>query len=92
MWKLKESLSSEEKDTAKTKIKDMLEALNGRIDGLISAEVGFNFKSGSYDLCLITELLNKESLEFYQVHPEHVKCKQYIGEVTAERGFCDYEF
>ncbi len=91
MWKLKE-MSEEGKIVAKNNIKTMLEALVGKIEGLQSLEVGFNYKSGSYDLCLVGVYDDKDALEFYQNHPEHIKCKEYIHTVIAERGFCDYEF
>ncbi|MBQ2278352.1 MAG: Dabb family protein, partial [Clostridia bacterium] len=39
LWKLKESLSEEEKAAARAEAKRRLENLNGKIDGMISLKV-----------------------------------------------------
>lgn len=90
IWKLKDELSAEEKIVAKNNIKSMLESLNGKIEGLINLVVGFNYKQG-FDLCLVADYEDRDALEFYQEHPEHLKCKEYIHTVICDRVSCDYE-
>ena len=46
----------------------------------------------SYDFCLVSAFENYESLKTYQVHPEHVKVLNYIGEVKENVKVVDFEF
>lgn len=75
------------------RIKQGLEALNGRIPGLRKLEVGVNFAQGdaSWDLALCSELDSREALQAYQSHPEHKKIAEFIGSVRESRAVVDYE-
>ncbi|MCB0496298.1 MAG: Dabb family protein [Cyclobacteriaceae bacterium] len=67
--------------------------LNQCIDELEHLEFGFNFNASpaAYDAALFSTFTSKENLEAYQVHPEHIKVKDYISEVTSARAVVDYE-
>ena len=71
-------------------IRRQLEALVGKVPGLLSAEVGFSFTDGLYDVCLVTALTDLEALSGYQEHPEHRKVKEFVCSVVADRACCDY--
>lgn len=92
-WNIKQEHEGETKEQIMLRIKKMLENLNGEIPGLLALEVGINFNrsQAAYDLCLYSELSDRESLAIYQEHPLHVACKDYIGSVTLERAVCDYD-
>lgn len=92
-WNIKQEHNGETKEQIMLRIKKMLEHLNGEIPGLLSLEVGINFNrnQAAYDLCLYSELSDRESLAAYQEHPKHVACKDYIGAVALERAVCDYD-
>ena len=45
MWRLKENSCGNSKEENKKLIKEKLEALAGRIEGLIKIEVGFDFSN-----------------------------------------------
>ncbi len=68
-----------------------LMSLNGKIPGLVSMEVGFNFTEGGYDAALYTVFADKESLDGYQTHPEHMAVKKFVHTVINERAVVDYE-
>ncbi len=92
-WNIKDNANGESKEQIMLRMKHMLEDLNGKIPGLIKAEVGID-KNGSdaaFDICLYSEFPDWESLDFYQDHPLHVDCKGYIRNVAEERVLCDYE-
>ena len=91
MWKLRDFESGQERQEAAKKIQSGLQALVGKVDGLLRAEVGINFNPAGYDLCLYTELRDRAALDFYQGHPEHLKMKEYIHTVITERVVCDWE-
>lgn len=90
MWNLKENAEGVSKLENAQKIKEGLEALVGKIEGLLSAEVGIGFNTNGYDLCLYSEFESKEALEFYQNHPLHDNVRQFVHKVISERVVCDY--
>lgn len=66
-------------------MKKRLTALVGKVDGLISAEVGFNFNEKGYDLALYSIFKDKAALDGYQVHPDHLKVKEFVHSVITDR-------
>lgn len=90
MWKLKDA-SRRQQDTAT--LKRVLEALEGRIPGLLRVEVGVNFATDptAADAVLFTQFTDRAALEAYQSHPEHKAVVTIVRELTAERHMVDYE-
>lgn len=82
----------EKKEENMTEMKKRLTSLVGKIDGFISAEVGFNYNPNGYDLALYSIFKDKEALDSYQVHPEHLKVKEFVHSVITERCVVDFEF
>ena len=72
-------------------MREILQALVGKVDGLLSAQVGFNFNPKGYDLALYSTFENKEALDGYQVHPEHLKVKEFVHSVITDRCVVDFE-
>ncbi len=70
----------------------MLEALKGKIPEIKELEVGMdvNRSEAASDVVLYSVFENKEALEAYQKHPEHVKVVGFVKEVSAERRVVDY--
>ncbi len=76
-----------------TKTKEMLEALQEKIDPLLSMEVGvdFNGSERAMDLSLISTFETKEGLSTYATHPAHLEVVAFIREVTTASKVVDYE-
>ena len=93
MWRLRERAHGNDSGLNALLIKEKLEALAGRIDGMISIEVGIDFSrsDSSADVILYSEFVDKAALEGYQRHPEHEALKPFIMEATSERKLVDYE-
>ncbi len=91
MWNLKETAAGNGKEENAAIIKERLEALVGKIDGLISLTVGRNIMESGYDLCLVGEYSNKAALLFYRDHPLHKEVQSFVHEVITERVSCDFE-
>ena len=70
-----------------------LEALSGRIPGLLSLDVGLDLlrTEASYDLSLVTTHESFQGLDDYQVHPEHLDFKAWVGGRLAGRVAVDSE-
>lgn len=88
MWKLKEKNIE-----VLNKIKNDLEGLKNKIEEIKAIEVGidFNGSEAAYDLVLYSEFLNKEDLNIYQNHEEHIKVAGFIISVVTSRAVVDYE-
>ena len=92
--KLKDEANGMSKLENATSIKQKLEDLNGKIEGCIKLEVGFDFlhSAESADVVLYSEFENKEALDFYANHPLHKAVMPFIAEARSERRVVDYEF
>jgi len=74
-------------------LEKQLLALNDSISELNHLEFGkdFNQSGLAFDAALYSTFSTKADLEAYQIHPEHLKAKDYIIEVTSARAVVDYE-
>ena len=92
-WRLNENAYGNDKQTNAQILKEKLLAMQGKVDGLLKIEVGFNFsyEKDSCEVALYSEFENKEALHQYQIHPDHEDIKKWIGEVRYERRVVDYE-
>ncbi len=86
MWKLRDKADA-------AHIKQCLEALDGKIPGLIKIEVGIDFLESeqSADVVLYSELESREALEIYQQHPEHQAVVPIVKAAAIARTVVDYE-
>ena len=74
LWKLKETLTGEEKEQVKAGIKEGLEGLKGKIPGLLDIKVQANgLSSSNADVMLDSSFESEEALKGYSVHPAHVE-------------------
>ena len=73
--------------------KQMLENLMGTVPTLKSMDVGLNFSTEerAMDLSIITTFENKEGLDAYAVHPEHLKVVDFIKTVVEYSKVVDYK-
>ena len=74
LWKLKDELTTEEKQKIKGEIKTGLEGLQGKIPGLVEIKVQIEgLESSNADLMLDSTFTDEEALKGYSVHPAHVE-------------------
>ncbi len=93
LWTLKE-MSEEEKASVKAEIKAGLEALKGRIPGLVEIKVVTEGRldSSTADLMLDSTFESFEALKGYAKHPEHVAVADgKVRPFTANRSCLDFE-
>ena len=90
LWKLKQESNTSE---VKKNIKENLEALVGKIDGLIELKVQTEcLLSSNVDIMLYSVLENEDALKAYAVHPEHVfVADTFVRPFTESRSCMDYE-
>ncbi len=93
LFKFKSELPADQKAKKMSAIKEALEGLRTKIKELGYIEVGINSNpSETYDLVLISEFTDWDSLKAYVVHPEHQKVSAMIREILETRACVDYEF
>ena len=91
LWKLKETLSEKEKAEARAEAKRRLEALNGKIDGMIDLKVITDrLPSSNADMMLDSTFETEEALAGYQVNPLHVEAATYVRSVVEARLCLDF--
>lgn len=73
LWQLKDELTGEEKQKIKQKIKDGLEALNGRVLGVERIEVHINGLPASTADVMLEVRSSESALAEYAADPEHQK-------------------
>lgn len=93
LWQLKDELSETEARKVKEEIKENLEALKGKIPGLVDIKVQIDYlASSNADVMLDSLFENEEALKGYAVHPEHVKVADgNVRPYTKTRVCMDYE-
>jgi len=71
-----------------------LKSLEGNIETLKFIEVGIDFKESekSYDIALTTHFDNKEGLETYAKHPNHLPVVEVMQTLCSQRVVVDYEY
>ena len=93
LWKLKSEYTNEEKEQIKCGVKEGLEGLSGKIDGLIDIKV---FKDGlassNADMMLDSTFENEDALKNYAKHPLHVEVADTkVRPFTEQRSCLDFE-
>lgn len=93
IWNLKESAEGRTKAQNLEEMKIQLESLKGKIETIEYLEVGINFNDtqDAYDIVLYSEFRDREGLDVYQKHPEHIKARDFIRKVRLEKKVVDYE-
>lgn len=92
MWRLQDHALGNDKATNARLIKEKLEALRGRIPGMLDIEVGIDFSASaqSADVVLYSEFESRQALDAYQSHPEHEALVPFVQAVRSDRLVVDY--
>ncbi len=93
-WTLKDEAEGRSANENAVLLKEKLENLQGKIDGLVSIEVSYNFKAGTTvpaNLVLQSVHISEEALQIYASHPLHVDVASFLKKLVLERQAIDYE-
>ena len=93
LWQLKDELTCDEKITVKKNAKNALEALKGKIDGLVDIKVNIvPLPTSNADMMLDSTFVSQEALSKYQVHLEHKEAADKFVRPFSKARFClDFE-
>ena len=93
LWQLKDELTADEKVLIKSGIKEGLESLMGKIDGLVVIKVESDgLESSNADIMLYSVFENEAALKSYAVNPAHVQVADTkVRPYTKTRLCLDFE-
>jgi len=94
LWTLDPKLTEKEKQLARRGIKEGLEGLKGRIEGLIDIKVNIDGRldSSTADVMLDSTFESAEALKGYSQHPDHLAVANgKVRPYTVQRACLDYE-
>jgi hypothetical protein len=91
-FRFKDGISHAQKQNLVVLLNDLL----GKIDGLEAVSAGLNtteehqFKH-NYDVGMRMLFRNRQKLQEYQLHPEHLKVGDFIWTIAADVAVVDFE-
>ncbi len=93
MWQMKETALGKSGQENAATMQAMLNELPGKIGLAQKLEVSCNIFQADpqCDIILYSEFASKKDLKAYAVHPEHLRCVEFIKQVVAKRSVVDYE-
>ncbi len=92
LFKLKNTVSPEEKLCAMNSFKSAIEALPSKISVIRKIEVGLNTNPAeTYDIALYSEFDSLEDVNFYAKHPDHIAAGKILADLKESRACTDYE-
>mgnify|MGYP003312627858 CR=1 FL=1 len=93
LWNLRDELSAVEKNAVKKGIKEGLEGLSGKIEGLIDIKVITDgLSSSTAELMLDSSFESEAALKHYASHPLHQEvANTKIRPYTSTRSCLDFE-
>lgn len=93
LFRLKDSLTREEKLDVMNRFKAAIEALPARIAVIRKVFVGLNINDGEqWDICLESEFDTLADVRLYAAHPDHVAAAGILKDAKDGRACVDYEF
>ena len=93
LFKLKDSLSKEEKCDVMNRFKVAIEALPEKISVIRKVFVGLNMNEAeTWDICLESEFDTLDDVKLYATHPDHVSAAGILKDAKQDRACVDYEF
>lgn len=92
MWNFKPEIKEEEKESLKNEMSKQLNALVGKVPGLLAVQFVSNpLASSTHEIALVTTLEKAEDIAVYATHPEHVKVADlYVRPYVTNRACLDY--
>ena len=94
MFKFKEEAEGRSKKENLELTKKIFKNLKPSISVILKDEIKINLEEAdknNYDFIYIADFENLETLNEYAVHPEHVKCINFLKTVRDERAAIDFE-
>ena len=92
-WKINKDGTSEERRATVEAFRQKTAYLQTVIPQIQSAQVGWTVNEGDvFHVCIDSTFRSLEDLDAYINHPEHLKVRAFMNEVSYDKTVFDYEF
>ena len=93
MWKLKEHAEGADRAANLVKMQALLHSCAGLVPGMVkfTSAVATPGLEATYDIVLDSTFTSRAALDAYQMHPQHMAIKPFIGAIRLERQCMDFE-
>ncbi len=89
-WQFSEAVNADNRQEVLQKLSDSVKNLEGKIDGLLSCEIGESIAGSDCDFVFYATFDSLEALERFQNHPLHAAHKQMAAPFVKNRLAADY--
>ncbi len=91
MWRLN-GRDADERARQAAAIVAAFEALRTRIPGLLHVDVGANIidAADAWDVAAVMVFIDRDHLDAYQTHPDHIAIKALVAPMRSARGQIDF--
>jgi hypothetical protein len=92
LWTLKDHAEGADRASNALKMKALLDGCANLVPGMLKFETTLAQPGleATCDVLLYSEFIDRQALDAYQAHPDHVAIKPFIGAVRAARQCIDY--
>lgn len=93
LWKINKNGTTAERQDTITAFRNKTEYLKTIIPEIQSASVGSNLNAEEgFHVCIDSIFRSRHDLETYINHPEHLKVREFMNQVSYDKTVFDYEF
>ena len=89
-WQFSDAVTDENRKAVLEKLSASVKNLEGKIDGLLSCEIGENQVGSDCDFVFYATFESMDALQAFQNHPLHVAPKQMAAPYVKNRVAADY--
>ncbi|MDO4154659.1 MAG: Dabb family protein [Clostridia bacterium] len=89
-WQFSDAVNDGNRQEVLEKLSASVKNLEGKIDGLLSCEIGENVVGADCDFVFYATFESLEALQHFQNHPLHVAHKQMAAPFVKNRLAADY--
>ncbi len=89
-WQFSDAVTDENRKAVLEKLSTSVKNLEGKIDGLLSCEIGENQVGSDCDFVFYAAFESMDALQAFQNHPLHVAHKQMAAPYVKNRLAADY--
>lgn len=92
MWKVHKDGTEQQRYESYLKFDEMTKNLKKIIPEIVETRAGYNTNANDFHICVDAIFKNKEDLETYIWHPEHLKVREFLNSILYEKAIFDYEY
>lgn len=89
-WQFSEAVNAQNRREVLERLSGSVQNLQGKIEGLLSCEIGENVTGNDCDFVFYATFTSMEALRYFQNHPLHIAHKELASPYVKNRLVADY--